>query len=603
MRVLLLSILLVFCAYGAALAQGKNMPALAEQYYANSEYEKAADVYEKLFNQTNNSSYYYQLINCYINLKQVDKAQKLVKRLIKKNPENSSLHVDMGYIYKSAGNQKEADKEYQKAISELDRNSLYQTNKLADAFLRVAEPLLAIEVYKKARKLLGEPLQYFEEICLLLKQQQATSALFDEMLDVLAIDTRYINFIKTQLLDVADNPAEFELLKTKLLERSQNDAQNTAYTELLIWQYIQQADFDKAFVQASAMDKRFREDGTRIMELAELALSNKKYDAALKAYLYVVLKGENTLHFEEASRAILTTKYQQTIELGYSTAALQQLETEYLTYFTKRGKIPETAALVKDLAHLQAFYLNKLPEAAALLEELIALRGINARLLALCKLDLGDIYLADNQPWDAILIYGQVEKAYKDDPLGQEAKFRNARLSYYQADFDWAKAQLDVLKASTSQLFSNDALNLSLLIADNTGLDTTTDALKLYAAADLLIFQNSFTPAKIKLDSINLLFPKHVLADEILFAKAKIGEKQKNYDTALYYYTAVLNSFATDIWADDALFLAANIYQTKLTDSKKAMELYQRLLTDYPGSLYVVEARKRFRNLRGDVTQ
>jgi len=46
--------------------------------------------------------------------------------------------------------------------------------------------------------------------------------------------------------------------------------------------------------------------------------------------------------------------------------------------------------------------------------------------------------------------------------------------------------------------------------------------------------------------------------------------------------------------------MLARLNENQLNDQDKAMELYQRLLIDYPASLFAVESRKRFRILRGD---
>lgn len=598
MRYLLIALSLVFTA--PVLAQrGGNAP-LAEEYYKQEEYGQAAELFQKLFEQTNNKAYYQRLISCYLKLKESAKAEKLVKKQIKKYPDNLSFHIDLGLVYKSSGQLKDMQKQFELVVSGIDQRNLYLLDDISDGFQQAGETDYAIAAYKKARKTLGDPIAYFQEICLLYQQKEDKNALFDEVLDVLAGEPQYLTAVQEQVADWVQEKEGATLLRQKLVDRVNNDAQNRAYPELLIWLYVQEQAFDKALVQAIALDKRFKESGNRLMDLAALAVSNQQYESAIKTYDYVIQKGKEYPPYLDAQIARLSTQYQQIINQGATDAYVQQVADAYVAHLNEWGKDRNTATLMRELASLYAFYLHQLVKAESILEEVIAFPGMNSRLLAQCKLDLGDIYVANAEPWDAVLIYGQVEKSFKDDPLGQEAKFRNARLSYYQGDFDWAKAQLDVLKGSTSQLFANDALNLGLLIADNTGLDSTTDALKLYAKADLLIFQNRFAEANTRLDSITALYPNHSLADELLMARARIAEKNKNYDQALNYYQEVIGKFPQDTWADDALFSSGKLYQLQLKNTEKAMEAYQKILSDYPGSLYVVEARKRFRNLRGD---
>jgi tetratricopeptide (TPR) repeat protein len=256
--------------------------------------------------------------------------------------------------------------------------------------------------------------------------------------------------------------------------------------------------------------------------------------------------------------------------------------------------------MMKELAHLQAFHLNKTDQAIELLRETIAMPGLYNKTLAMCKLELGDILVFKGDIWEASLLFSQVELDFKEDVIGHEAKFRNARISYYTGDFEWAQGQLDVLKASTSKLISNDAIDLSLLITDNFNMDTTQVPMKMFARADLLAYQNRFVESITTMDSILTEYPAHTLADEILMKKADIKMRQGQYDVARDFYQEVINVYFIEITADDALFKLADMNQFIYKDNDKAMELYEKLMTEFPGSLYVVEARKRFRSLRGD---
>ncbi len=255
---------------------------------------------------------------------------------------------------------------------------------------------------------------------------------------------------------------------------------------------------------------------------------------------------------------------------------------------------------MQKLANLQTFKLHKLDDAQKVLEEAIAIPDIRPALRSACKLDLGDVYLLNNQPWEATLLYSQVEKDFPNTPVGEDAKFRNAKFAYYTGDFTWAKGQLDVLKAATSELIANDALNLSLLIADNVSIDTSGTALKMYARADMQIFAEQQEKAIGILDSINTKFPDNTLSDDILMAKARIAIQGKNYNDAITDLKKIVETHPTDLWADDAVFMLGDIYENQLTDKEQAKTYYQKIITDYAGSLWINEARKRFRILRGD---
>jgi TolA-binding protein len=252
------------------------------------------------------------------------------------------------------------------------------------------------------------------------------------------------------------------------------------------------------------------------------------------------------------------------------------------------------------LAHLNAFYLDQPDSAIDNLEEAIRFPGISKTSQAECKLELGDIYLFTGNVWDSDLLYKQIEKDFKNDPLGQEAKFRAARLDYFRGDFLWAQAQLDVLKSATSQLIANDALSLSLLISDNMGLDSTMDALILYSRADLLTYRNKTDEALVVLDSLLKQFPSHSLVDDAWFKQAQIMDMRHNWAAEDSLYEKIVSNDSASVLADDALFHRAELFENKLKNKQKAMELYESLLVKYPGSLFAVEARKRYRTIRGD---
>jgi len=259
-----------------------------------------------------------------------------------------------------------------------------------------------------------------------------------------------------------------------------------------------------------------------------------------------------------------------------------------------------TLSLIRYLAHLHAFYLEKTPEAIGGLSNAIAMPNISKQQRAECKLELADILLFSGEPWEATLLYSQVEKDFKHDPIGHEAKFRNAKLTYYIGEFGWAKAQLDVLKAATSKLIANDAMALSLLISDNMDPDSTYKALSMFAKADLLMYRNKDDEALMVLDSVTLDYTYHPIADEVLFKKSEILLKNGRYDEADTLLSQVVEIFPYEILADNALFERAKLHDHYYNDPTMAMDLYQELLTSYPGSLFAVEARKRFRELRGD---
>lgn len=424
--------------------------------------------------------------------------------------------------------------------------------------------------------------------------------LIQEYILLLSINPEALQQAQNVLGNILENKDDYDLLKSAILRRLQKDAQNVVLTEFLAWQYVQQKDFDMALRQTLALDRRLKEDGVRVFDLSKLLVANQAYEQGIEALNYLVAKGEKSRYYIAAKIDLLNLKAKQLYSGKLDKANLLTLESDYQSLLKEFGRSSGTAFAIRQLANLQAFYLRKPEESAIQLQKLLELPGITPAVIAQTKLELGDIYTLSGEVWEAALIFGQVEKSFPNEIYGQEARYKNARLAYFQGDFTWAKAQLDVLKSSTSQLIANDALNLSLLISDNLQNENDTAALKKYAEAELSIFKNQPEKALGILDSINTLYPSNSLADDILIAKSKIFISSNDLEQAVIQLQTIIDNYSTELWGDDAIFMLADIYETKLNQPEKAIVLYQKIINDYSGSLYIIEARKRFRQLRGD---
>ena len=604
MNRILVSILFISLAF-AGFAQPKFTDAkLANEYYRNKEYSKAVVIYKSLFeNSQSGRGYYTMYLRCLVELEEYTLAEKVIKKEIRRNSKELSNYVELGYIYEMMGESKKAESKYSDAIKKLPANQ-HQVIRLSNAFRGKRKYAYAKQVLLKGRNLLKDHTLFRNDLANVYLMERQYDSMINEYLDWLADKPSNMRTVKNRLqsamyIDVNDNV--YDMIRTGLLRRIQNNPSVTVFNELLIWLYIQKKDFKKAFYQAKALDKRKQESGKRLMSLANMATSNSELETAKEIYQYVVDKGSEGEFYYDAKFELLNVSYLFTIQKNKTDQlAMGELETMYDSALQEFGRSSETANLMLRLAHIQAFYIDKTTEARAVLNEIIGMKAVEREVLMQSKLELADIELFDGDIWEAALLFGQVEKANEENPIGHEAKFRKARLAYYAGDFLWAQAQLDILKASTSKLIANDAFALASLINDNTALDTTETAMQMFSRADLLIYQNKEMEAIQVFDSIVSLFPNHSLADEITLRKGDIWFKQQNYSKAAEYFQEVVDVYSNDILADNALINLASIYDHQLNDTEKAMELYKRLITDYPGSIFVVDARKRYRYLRGD---
>jgi tetratricopeptide (TPR) repeat protein len=597
-----LSVFIFLVIAANTFAQKNTNEELAAQYFANKEFDKASVLYKALLTTTPTSPYYYEnLLTCYFELKDFKEAEKMVKRQKKRFKRNFYYKVDLGYVYEKDGNEKAAKKEYEKALKDLKKQRNEVTT-LSNAFIKRDLYDWAIETVQEGRKLYGDEYIMTLELASLYHKTGESEKMISEYINHLGVFPNDLEQVQNGLLENISKKEDWKLLKKELLKKIQSSVGTNTYTEMLLWLLVQQKDFYGAFIQFRAIDKRKNEEGERLLELANIAISNEALDVAVDCYKYIIDLGEDKLFYNDARSGLLAVSYKKITEYGeYDDAFLAETEKNYLSFINEVGKNYVSANAMRQLAKLYNYYSNQPQKAIDLLQTLIAIPRVTKSFNAEVKLELGDAYLIGGDIWEAQLLYGQVDKDFKDEPLGQEAKFRNARLSFYKGEFDWAQAQLDVLKSATSHLISNNAIELSMLIQDNYGFEDGDDtALMLYADADLLLLRNAPDAALKKLDTINLKFPNHSLNDEMFISKARIFKKKKEYQKAVDYYHKVFTNYRYDILADNAIFELAELYERRLDNKEKAKELYEKIILEYPGSLFTAEARKRYRRLRGD---
>lgn len=596
---LFLSILLMFTLSASSFAQS-NDEQLAQQYFSNGEFDKAVILYEKLLDKNPGSTYFYEnLLTCYKQLKNIDQALKTTKKLFKRFEDQPIYAIDHGLLMQLKDQQK-GIKELEKIISGMPAIDVYII-KTAEAFYKRGLYTESIKCYLKGRLLLNNEHLWHVELGKIYAITGQRNQMIDEYLEAVQMNPLSLEAVENNLQLSMNDSSQAAELKQALYKKLQKSPTNEPLMEMFIWYEIQQQDFNGAFIQIKAIDKRQKQEGRRVLELAQIAMSNNFFDGAIGYCQYVIDQGKNLRFYNEAKNLQLQSRRKKVTNGMYTNADLKLLEMDYKNYLAEYGIGVATAAPIKDLAELYAYYLGMPDSAIYYLNLLVEIPRLGSQFKGECKLMLGDIYILVGNYWDPVLYYGQVDKDFKEDELGQEAKFRNAKLSYYKGEFEWSQAQLDVLKKATSQLISNNSIELALLIQDNLGLDSNEEAMKLFADADLFIYQNKFTDAIANLDTIYARFPQHSLADDILYAKARIYRKQQQWQKSLDLLDKVYTVYSYDILADNALFNAAEIYDYNLNNKVKAKELYEKLLTQFPGSLFAVEARKRFRFLRGDV--
>lgn len=575
---------------------------LAQHYYSNGEFDKAIVYYERLYENEYSKFNFTRYIECLEATGDIKTAEKLLKKAESRNHGDNEYSVMLARFYERNEEPAKADEIYQDLIENLTPSSR-EVVALYNLFKGQGKSELAYQTLVKGRKLLKKSYPLNFQFAEHYGSIGETQKMMQEYLDMIDYHASYLTSIQTVLASRIDfseeDSEEYEILKKELIERTQQDPNDLTYAEMLTWLFIQRQNFAAALTHVIALDKRGERGGYEVLDFGNTCVENKDYTTARRAFQYVIDLGEKGLYFMRAQNALLNVNFiEVTTYRNFSNDELQNIIGDYKSVLERYGKKSATLSVMIELAHIEAFYANQAEEALSLLNEALELRGVTDMQKAELKMELADIHVLHGDVWEASLLYMQVDNDFKYETIGHEAKFKNARIFYYEGEFDYAQSQLDVLKQSTSKLIANDALKLSLFITDNYGMDSNYVAMSTFAHADLLIEQHQYQEAFRLFDSIIDKFPAHSLGDEIMYKKAHAMQLKGKWNEAITFLEELLKYYPEDILADDALFELGNIYQNHLMNPKKSMEYYRKILFEHKGSLYSAETRKRYQELR-----
>lgn len=589
----------IFIGLSIESVSQNNDNQLALQYYSQGEFEKAANIYQDLFKETHSQTHFDYLISCYQELKDNEKAEKITKDQVNRFPKSYYYQVKLATIYQSNGERKEASDIFDKIIKKSTKE-LESTLSAGKACLDNKIDSIAQIIYENGHSKYPDNVEIVEQLSTIYLQIGENEKLANTYVSLLENNNEEIQFIENQLqftLYEHSNPKLKSILYDKIGAVVQKDAKNLIFKELYLWLLTQDKNFEKAFIISKEIDIANDEDGDRVYNLGKIALANNSYVVATDCFSYIVKQGPNNELYDAALKNLLETSYNKLFKSDKAPdlQQIKQLKQEYIQSLEMLSDITSKADVSRNLAHIQAFYLEESDDAIKLLSQMTKDPNYRSNKGKL-EMELANIYLFNGDVWSSNMLYASVAMNYKNSDLGHEAQLNQARIAYYNGNFSYAQALLDVLKGSTSKLISNDAFELFQIISDNTALDTSTTAMEIFARGDLLLMRNLYTDASACYDSIPKLFPGHTLEDEILMRKASIAKAQNNETAMISYLQEIEDRFSYDIFADKAIFSLAEYYE-KQNDIEKAREKYKKLLFDYPNSMYSQTARTKYREL------
>ena len=570
---------------------------LASQYYRNQDYENARDLYGKLYEKSGQIGHFQQYIECLLQLKDYDKAEKELKSFAKKQPNYYKANTDLVYVYTMQGKTDKAKKLSNEILNGLTDNASSIRN-LSYGFLSRGLNDMALAVLEKGNKLLdGKETFYMEQANVCRQSANYQEAFRYYFLELEVHPGQYNNIRNTlqSILFYDVNNSFADELRIALLKQAQDKPDNLEYAQLLVWFALQQEDYDIALAQCQSIDRKTHDQDAQIYSLASICLNNKQFNIAKEGYNYILDKGKGNPFYGQALIGTINADYLKLkTENRSDTKAYEKLSKRIDEAYIEIG-IDNLSKLTLIQADIMTYQLGQTDEAIALLTKTI--EQVNSKQgQAELKLKLGDIYLRQDEVWEATLLYSQVDKSLKEEPLGHEARFKNAQLRYFIGEYEWAQSQLKVLKAATSKLIANDAMTLSLVIKDNLEMDDTGEELNRLARADYRIYQQREDEALALLDEI-IANGNEISIPHALFRKGEIAEKRKEYGAAEQLYLQIVEQYPESYMADAALMHAALIEHNHLKNKESAKQHYEQLIDEYPTSIYTAQAKKNYRKL------
>ena len=571
---------------------------LAKNFFDQGEYEKALSIYEKLYQQNPANPMFFQgLVSTHQQLERFDIAESLLMERLNKSANNPVILIELGHNFELQEKSERAEQFYEEALQSLEGRPNYAYS-IARGFEQYNLLEYAAKAYERAMEMNGDR-NFNLQLARIYGEQGKIEEMFSNYLDLIQDDMKFYGLANREFNRYITEDAQSEpniILRKLLLKKMQEDPQ-LLYNEMLSWLFVQQKDFDKAFAQERAIFKRGENSLQGILNLAVMAKEAKDYEVAEEIINYAIEESPSPVFNLQAKHFLIKIQL-ETAEPGDYTA----IEESFQELLTEFPRIEGNLDLEIDYANFLAFQQDRKDEAIEILKAALN-DGISDFQTARVKMAMADILVVQEKFNEALIYYSQIQNLVKNDEMAQNARFKVAKTSYYKGDFEWAKTQLDILKSSTSQLIANDAMDLSLLISDNSLEDSTQTALKKYARADLLSFQKKNPEAIQALDSILVNHKGEKIEDEALLSQAKLYEKQKNFEKAEHNYLAIIDTFGEDILADNAHYFLAELYANELQNPEKAKSFYEQIIFNFADSIYFVEARKKYRMLRGDTIE
>jgi cellulose synthase operon protein C len=580
---------------------------LAETYLQAGQFDRATALLEDLYAaQPETYLFFDRLREAYESAERYDDAILLVEGHMQRQPENTSLFSVKARLLYLKGDEPGAFDAWDDAISaDSDSRNTYLTVYQTMFDLRLTDQ--AIAVLERGREALGDESVFLTDLAYLYSTVGRHEEAVSEYLKLLAASERQLSFIRSRLSRFMEDPQALQAGIAAAEQGVRREPSNRAIRELLAWFYLEAGDYRKALEINREIDRLGQESGRVLLLFAQSAVDAGAYDIAAEAFAEVVSIYPDSPAAPDAqfNLALMNERWaaetgEQAVDASGERVAAPHYERALEGYRIFMQQYPSHEYFPEALRRtgvLQQDVFRNYSEARATLQEVIR-RYPMTEAAHTSELQMGRIQLLDNQFSLAKQTFSDLIDRLGVGSLADQARYELALVHFYEGEFDAARALTEELNQDLSGLTANDAIELKVLLLENTGPDSLSTPLRTYARAHLLDRQHRAEQAITVLDSLLQQYGNHSLADESRFLRARALRNAGRPEEAVAAFLELPLMHPASFLADRSLFLAAETQEKDMDDPAAAVETYTKLLTDYPGTLYAADARARIRVLR-----
>lgn len=563
----------------------------AQSYQRTNQHQNAILVLRALYaNNPGNVQYYQELLESYLQLSMTDEALQLIQQQKTAASPHFRYDIDYGQVLIKEGKKEEALRLWEKTIK-ANSNDI-------GAYTMVAGVLSANRMYEEAADIYKRAYANHPDKIYLLKA----------LADFYQTRMQYYRSLEYYLEYLRKDPNNYQTVIQQVLSFDLEEPQADSLNQLLAKEIQKYPDIPELqLVSAKFFQKyqRFNESlqiysklendnsqGKYFIEFARAVQADSLYRLALDAYNNLITRFPQSRYllaaYLGAAKCNLEIAREKN-DAGYARQAIDMIRKVKDTY----PNHPEIANLSLLEGDIYRQYFFDIDRAIEIYRQVSGEFAKDIEIRERAYLNAGECYIIRGDMAEAVSFLNKVNTS-RDQT---RAQFFLAKIDFYQGNFSEAREHLNriIQTEGLSGSITNDALDLLTLLGF---AQTAPEALKLYAEADLLLFQQKKSEAVNRLQSaLEKPAPPH-FRSKMIFEAARLSAEIGEYAEALEYCNRVLENQSLALYGDEALFMMANIVDYQLKDMPSAFSLYDRLLTDFPESQFAISARERLKEIR-----